>query len=31
MPLTGAGLMLKSGKGPAFVINIDHIDRPDPN
>jgi bla regulator protein BlaR1 len=31
MPLTGAGLMLKPGKGPAFVINIDHIERPDAN
>jgi len=31
MPITGAGLMLKPGKGPAFIINIDHIERPDPN
>ncbi len=31
MPLTDAGLMLKPGKGPAYEINIDHIERPDAN
>jgi uncharacterized protein (TIGR03435 family) len=31
MPLTGVGLELKSGTGPGFVINIDHIERPDSN
>lgn len=31
MPITGAGLMLKPGRGPAFEINIDHIERPDAN
>jgi uncharacterized protein (TIGR03435 family) len=31
MPLKGIGLMLKAGKGQAYVVNIDHIERPDPN
>ncbi len=31
MPITSIGLRLKSGKGPAYVINVDHIERPDPN
>jgi uncharacterized protein (TIGR03435 family) len=31
MPLTSIGLMLKRGKGPAFIINIDHIEKPSPN
>jgi uncharacterized protein (TIGR03435 family) len=31
MPITSIGLKLKPGKGPAFVITIDHIERPDPN
>ena len=31
MPLKGIGLILKPGKGPAYVVNIDHIERPDLN
>ena len=31
MPIAGIGLMLKPGKGPGFIINIDHIERPSPN
>jgi uncharacterized protein (TIGR03435 family) len=31
MPVTSIGLMLKPGQGPGFVINIDHIEKPDPN
>jgi hypothetical protein len=30
MPLNNLGLMLKSGKGPGFILSIDHIDKPDP-
>lgn len=31
MPLKNVGLMLKRGRGPAYIINVDHIERPDPN
>jgi len=31
MPLTSIGLTLKRGTGPAFLINIDHIEKPSPN
>jgi uncharacterized protein (TIGR03435 family) len=31
MPLSSIGLMLERGKGPGFVIDIDHIERPSPN
>ena len=31
MPISSIGLMLQRGKGPGFLINIDHIERPSPN
>jgi uncharacterized protein (TIGR03435 family) len=31
MPITSIGLMLQRGKGPGFLINIDHIEKPSPN
>jgi len=31
MPINSIGLMLKRGKGPGFIINIDHIEKPSPN
>jgi uncharacterized protein (TIGR03435 family) len=31
MPISGIGLTLKRGTGPAFILNVDHIERPDPN
>jgi uncharacterized protein (TIGR03435 family) len=31
MPITSVGLMLKPGKGPGLVVDIDHIERLDPN
>ena len=31
MPISSIGLMLKQGKGPGFIINIDHIEKPSPN
>jgi len=31
MPLTSVGLMLELGKGPGFIIDIDHIEKPSPN
>jgi uncharacterized protein (TIGR03435 family) len=31
MPLTSIGLGLKPGKGPGFIVDIDHVERPDPN
>lgn len=31
MPLKDIGLTLKKGTGPAYVIKIDHIERPDSN
>jgi uncharacterized protein (TIGR03435 family) len=31
MPISGVGLVLKPGKAPITVINIDHIERPDAN
>ena len=31
MPLKGAGLVLKRGKGPVNIIDIEHIERPDAN
>jgi uncharacterized protein (TIGR03435 family) len=31
MPLSSVGLMLEQGKGPGFLIDIDHIDRPSSN
>jgi len=31
MPMSSIGLALKMGKGPGFVIDIDHIERPSPN
>jgi len=31
MPIKGSGLTLRPGKGPAFAINIDHIEKPDSN
>jgi len=31
MPLTGTGLALKPGKVPIIVINIDHVEKPEPN
>ena len=31
MPLTGIGLKLVRGVGPSFIVNIDHIEKPDPN
>jgi uncharacterized protein (TIGR03435 family) len=31
MPITSIGLKLKLGKGPGFIINVDHIEKPDPN
>jgi uncharacterized protein (TIGR03435 family) len=31
MPLASIGLMLEMGKGPGFVIDVEHIERPSPN
>lgn len=31
MPVSSVGLTLKRGTGPAIIINIDHIQKPDPN
>jgi len=31
MPMTSIGLTLERGKGPGFVIDIDHIERPSEN
>ena len=31
MPIASIGLMLEMGKGPGFIIDIDHIERPSPN
>jgi len=31
MPISRIGLKLKRGTGPAYIVNIDHIERPDPN
>jgi uncharacterized protein (TIGR03435 family) len=31
MPITSIGLMLKSGKGPGIIIDIDHIEKLAPN
>ena len=31
MPIKDSGLILKKGKGPAYLITIDHIERPDSN
>jgi uncharacterized protein (TIGR03435 family) len=31
MPINSIGLTLKPGRGPGFIIDIDHIERPDPN
>ena len=31
MPISSIGLMLKPGKGPESIINIDHIEKPSPN
>lgn len=31
LPITGIGLTLKHGKGPAFIFDIDQINRPDAN
>jgi uncharacterized protein (TIGR03435 family) len=31
MPLSSIGLTLKRGTGPAFVLNIDHIEKPTQN
>ncbi len=31
MPISSTGLKLKRGTGTAFIVNIEHIQRPDPN
>jgi uncharacterized protein (TIGR03435 family) len=31
MPTTGIGIVLKRGKAPAFIFDIDHIEKPDAN
>ena len=31
MPISSIGLKLKRGTGTAFMVNIEHIERPDPN